>query len=205
MWTVCCTYDSILSRYRRGCPIDRIVSIVTNLESFAAQIQIACVFSRCSSAQKKSGQIPVLEDGTDQVEESPLLVGHVLRVKKDPETMPNVPATKDVSRHVINKRSYPVYFGVPSGVRETRNDALRHALRIKRQQRSQALGHTLRIKKSQGDMMYRHALRVKKMLNGVAPSEQASAEEEDDALLLMEAMEPYMKREISRSHILRAI
>ena len=132
-------------------------------------------------------------------QESPFLVGHVLRVKKDPETMPNVPATKDSTRHKITKRSYPAsaYFDVPSGVRETRNDALRHALRIKRQQRSQALGHALRIKKSQ---VYRHALRVKRMLG-----DYTDDDDDSDAVVFLEALQPLMKREFSRSHILRAI
>ncbi len=129
-------------------------------------------------------------------------------------------------------------------VRETRNDALRHALRIRRSGSGYTLGHALRIKKdapadgsmmynhafrikkdapADGSMMYNHAFRIKKdpsamynhafrikrdpspMYNHALRIKKYVDGDEDPDYDNLMVWDPYLKRGISRTHILRAI
>ncbi len=100
-----------------------------------------------------------------------------------------------------------------------------HALRIKRdglvRPSTSALGHALRIKKDlmaghshalriKKDFGHNHALRIKKFLLDDLLNGAGDDDDDDDELAQEEYegvydLEPYIKRDMSRSHLLRTI
>eukprot|EP00095_Tigriopus_kingsejongensis_P004672 maker-scaffold1703_size30640-snap-gene-0.8 protein:Tk04672 transcript:maker-scaffold1703_size30640-snap-gene-0.8-mRNA-1 annotation:"venom allergen 3-like" len=145
------------------------------------------------------------EVGGNDAIHKPLLVNHVLRVKKSSEATHYRPKRSVLgSEGDLDPRDLDHWAAIFPR-RGNRNDALRHALRIKRP--NNIFGqHALRVRKASSRVLG-HALRVRRD----GPEHEDLFEEfEDESAPLFPMgqesfMEPYIKRALSRSHILRAI
>ena len=117
------------------------------------------------------------EEGLERQVRSSLR-GHALRVKK----------AGDMIHHALR-------------VKKANSGILRHALRVRKSPGYSLSSHALRVKKP--DVLGGHALRIKKDPNNMMFSHVLRAKKDNG--LNAENTDPFIKREIFRSHILRTI